>query len=116
MKLVPSMRQFGKSFVQSDEPQMIIQYGACVLHAEKIDTNAHTHTQTLRINNTKYLLLMLGKDGYANTLHCYVTCTLPVLLTLLCTVHIVITSSSSASVVRLNIFMLTSARTFYELF
>jgi hypothetical protein len=33
MKIVPSMRQCGKSFVQPDEQQMIKQYGACALRA-----------------------------------------------------------------------------------
>jgi len=68
MKVVLSMRQFGKSFVQPDETQIIIQWGACALRAER---KWIKKTQTLRIRNTKYLLLFLSNNGYANTLHYY---------------------------------------------
>jgi hypothetical protein len=60
-------------------------------------------THTLRIRNT-YFLFFLGNNFYVNTLNCYLIYSLPVLLTLLCTVHIALTSSSSSSVLRLNIF------------
>jgi len=47
--------------VQSDRPQLTVQYGACSLHAGQLRLQTHTHK--LIICN---LLLFHGKTGYAN--------------------------------------------------
>ena len=48
-----------KNAVEVDRPQMIIYYGACLLHAGKIEVRIETHTQNMyegwNFNSGNYL-------------------------------------------------------------
>ena len=107
MKIVPSMRQFGKSFVQPDEPQMMA-HALCML--DKMDTNTHTQ-------NTEYVVLIVFPwlrrlREHASVLsYTFVVCL--AITPLHCPYCFI--SSSSSSAVHLNILLLASARPFYIL-
>jgi hypothetical protein len=62
-----------KSMVESDRPQITIQYGACF--ACWITKATDTHIQ-----NMQYLLLFHGNNDYTKALQCYVIRKLPILL------------------------------------
>ena len=68
-----------KNTVEADRPQMIIYYGACILHARKIEVRIETHTHSEYV----ILLLFYSNIGYSKSSQCYDMCTSPVLVLVL---------------------------------